>query len=81
MSIQVVTNLTSRERARKTEEAKKWLQEQGEMPDTETIHKTLLEAHSLTQELMNNLLSHQQDEAAAVKLAQHIQELMQSIKP
>jgi hypothetical protein len=80
MSIQVITKLNSRERARKTEEAKKWLQEQGEIPDTETLHKTLLEAHSLTQELMNNLLSHQRDEQATVKLATHIQELIQKIK-
>lgn len=80
MSIQVVTKLTSREKARKSEEAKKWLQEQGELPDTETLHKTLLEAHSLTQELMNGLIHHKQDTEATVKLATHIQELIQKIK-
>jgi len=81
MSIQVVTKLTSREKARKSEEAKKWLQEQGELPDLQLLRQTLLEAHSLTQLLINDLHQQEEKSAAASKLASHIEELIQTIKP
>jgi len=80
MSIQVVTNLNSRERARKTEEAKKWLQEQGELPDLNALRNILIEARSLTQSLTNGLHEQEQNGLAASKLAAHIEELIQTIQ-
>lgn len=80
MSFQVVTNLSKGDKARKTKEAKAWLISQGEMPDTETLHKTLLEARSLTQMLANDLHQQEEKSLAASKLASHIEELIQTIK-
>jgi hypothetical protein len=81
MSIQVVTKLTSKEKARKTEEAKKWLQEQGELPDLNALRNCLIEARSLTQSLANDLHEQEQNALAASKLATHIEELIHTIKP
>lgn len=81
MSIQVVTKLSGREKIKKTEEAKKWLQEQGELPDLQLLRQTLLEAHSLTQSLMHDLHQQEEKNLAASKLAGHIEALIQTIKP
>ena len=80
MSFQVITNLTPKEKARKSEEAKKWLQEQGELPDLNQLRNILIEARSLTQSLTNGLHEQEQNGLAAAKLAAHIEELIQTIQ-
>lgn len=80
MSFKVVTNLSKGDKARKTREAIEWLTSQGEMPDTEALYKTLLEARSLTQMLANGLHQQEENTLAASKLSHHIEELIQKIK-
>ena len=80
MSVHVVVNLTSKEKARKTAEAKKWLQEQGELPDTESIHKTLLETQRLLNELQYELDKAGHNNTVLSKLAAHTQEQLNTIK-
>jgi hypothetical protein len=81
MSFQVVTNLSKGDKARKNREAIEWLKSQGLWIETESLHQTLLEAHSLTQLLINDLHQQEEKSAAASKLASHIEELIQTIKP
>ena len=80
MSIHVVQNLSVKEKQRKTEEAIKWLTEQGHMPDLKTISTTLLEARSLLQILSNDLHKQEQDSKATSKLAIRIEELLNTIQ-
>lgn len=80
MGFQVITNLTVKEKQKKTEEAIKWLTEQGHMPDLKTISNTLLEARSLLQTLNNGLHQQTQNELDTVKLAARIEELLNTIR-
>ena len=80
MSFKVVVNLSAKEKQRKTEEAIKWLQEQGQWPDTETIHKTLLEAQHLLNELQYELDKAGHNNTVLSKLAANAQEQLNTIK-
>lgn len=80
MGFEIIQKLTVKEKQRKTEEAKKWLLEQGELPDLETIRNTLLEAHSLTKAFESDAIEHAQNAVAIKKLSGHIEELIKHIK-
>ena len=47
MGFQIITKLSSREKTKKDEDARAWLQERGELPDA----NALLEARRLLNEL------------------------------
>ena len=79
MSIKVIQNLSVKERQRKTEEAKKWLQEQGELPDMDLVRRTVFETYSLSQILIKTLHEHEGLSAVAVKLAGQMESLLNSL--
>lgn len=80
MGFQVIQKLSSREKAKKCDECLQLLQEEGKLPDLQLLRQTLLEAHSLTQTLANDLRSQEQINEATARLASHIEELLTSIK-
>lgn len=83
MSFKIVENLTPKEKARRAKEYTAWLEDNGygnAQPEGD-IHKSLLQAHSLTQELIRDLQRLAHDAEAALKLATNIEAILKSIKP
>lgn len=76
MGFQIRENLTQAQKNRRALEYKNWLTENGYVTDHS---KTLLEVRSLLQTLTKDLTNTQQDNAAIVKLAAHIEELIQTL--
>ena len=81
MGFVVEHKLSTKQKAKRCEECLALLQAEGKLPPTADMHKALLNVHSLTQELVKDLQRLNHDTQAASKLAAHIEELIQSIKP
>jgi hypothetical protein len=82
MSFKIVENLTPKEKERRRQEYTAWLHDNNFMYKQleEESDKPLLQARSLTQELIRDLQSINLDTQAALKLAANIQEILNTIK-
>ena len=80
MGFQIIQKLSSKEKARKCEECLQILQEEGQMPDLESIRHTVLETYSLSQILIKTLHEQEGLSAAAVKLSGQMEKLLTTIK-
>ena len=89
MSFKIVENLTPKEKARRAQEYSSWLHDNNFMykepqppyeEEIEESNKPLLQARSLTQELIKDLQSINHDTQAALKLATNIEEILNTIK-
>ena len=76
MGFQIITKLSSREKTKKDEDARAWLQERGELPDP----NALLEARRLLNELQQELAMQGHTNTAMSKLAANAQEQLNKIK-
>ena len=79
MSIQVIQNLNHKEKARKTNEAIKWLTEQGNLPDLESIKRLTIEAHSRAQMLANGLSQNEDYAAIASALLTYTERILNTL--
>jgi hypothetical protein len=80
MSFKIIHNQTPKEKERRRIEYTTWLEEHGYLPQSEDTNKPLLQARSLTQELIKDLQSIDHDTQAALKLATNIEEILNTIK-
>ena len=80
MSFQVVKNLSSKDKMRKTQESIDWLKEQKVWPDLEGINSTLLEVQNLLHRLDHTIHQEGQLHTDASKLSSRIKDLIQTIK-
>ena len=76
MGFQIITKLSSREKTKKDEDSRAWLQERGELPDP----NALLEARRLLNELQQELAMQGHTNTAMSKLAANAQEQLNKIK-
>jgi hypothetical protein len=80
MSFKIIHNQTPKEKERRRIEYTAWLEEHGYAPQSQPSDKPLLQARSLTQELIKDLQSIDHDTQAALRLATNIEEILNTIK-
>ena len=80
MGFQIEHKLSSKQKTKKCEECIQFLQEEGKMPNLETIRQTVLETYSLSQILIKTLHEQEGLSAVAVKLSSQMEKLLASIK-
>lgn len=80
MAFEIVKNLSSRDKMRKTQESIQWLKDQDIWPDLDGINNTLLEVQNLLHRLDNTIHQEGQLHSDISKLSTHISQLIQTIK-